>query len=100
MSEGETYELTDHIPTAPNLPGHVVLSGDGDAALDALGLDMLLQAKECVHEFGDFHLALSGGNTPMPLYRRLEKNVQLLEFKCVEFVEDLMYGHLKKPSSP
>ena len=34
----------------------------------------------------------------MPLYRRLEKDVQLLEYKCVEFVEELMYGHLvKKP---
>ena len=32
----------------------------------------------------------------MPLYRRLDKNVQLLEFKCVEFVEELMYGHLRK----
>jgi hypothetical protein len=32
----------------------------------------------------------------MPLYRRLEKNAQLLEFKCVEFVEDLIYGHLRK----
>jgi hypothetical protein len=32
----------------------------------------------------------------MPLYRRLEKNEQLLEFKCVEFVEELMYGHLRK----
>ena len=35
----------------------------------------------------------------MPLYRRLEENVQLLEFKCVEFVEELMYGHLRKPPS-
>jgi hypothetical protein len=34
----------------------------------------------------------------MPLYRRLEKNVQLLEFKCVDFVEELMYGHLRKDS--
>jgi hypothetical protein len=32
----------------------------------------------------------------VPLYRRLEKNAQLLEFKCVEFVEELMYGHLRK----
>ena len=32
----------------------------------------------------------------MPLYRHVEKNAQLLEFKCVEFVEDLMYGHLRK----
>src|SRR5215472_12133537 len=35
----------------------------------------------------------------MPLYRRLEKNAQLLEFKCVEFAEELMYGHLRKQSS-
>jgi len=33
----------------------------------------------------------------MPLYRRLEKNVQLLEYKCVEFAEEFMYGDLKKP---
>ena len=32
----------------------------------------------------------------LPLYRRQERNVQLLEFKCVEFVEELMYGHLVK----
>lgn len=33
----------------------------------------------------------------MPLYRRLEENVQLLEFKCVEFAEEYMYGHLVEP---
>jgi hypothetical protein len=32
----------------------------------------------------------------MPLYRRQEKRAQLLEFKCVEFVEELMYGELRK----
>jgi hypothetical protein len=30
------------------------------------------------------------------LYRRKEKNAQLNEFKCVEFVEELIYGDLKK----
>lgn len=34
----------------------------------------------------------------VPLYRRRDANVQLLEFKCVEFVEELMYGHLRKPT--
>ena len=32
----------------------------------------------------------------MPLYRRVESNVEILEFRCVEFVEDLIYGHLRK----
>jgi len=30
----------------------------------------------------------------MPLYRRLEPGKRLLEYKCVEFVEELMYGQL------
>ncbi|MCB1670656.1 MAG: hypothetical protein R3F41_02715 [Gammaproteobacteria bacterium] len=34
----------------------------------------------------------------MPLYRRLDENMQLLEFKCVEFVEEMMYGHLRRIS--
>src|SRR5262245_50260329 len=32
----------------------------------------------------------------MPLYRRVEPNSQLMQFKCVEFVEELMYGELRK----
>jgi hypothetical protein len=32
----------------------------------------------------------------MPLYRRQEKNVQILDFKCVEFVEELLYGAYRK----
>ena len=36
----------------------------------------------------------------MPLYRRLEENAQVLEFKCVEFSEELLYGHLRKRPNP
>ncbi len=36
----------------------------------------------------------------MPLYRRLDKNIQLLEYNCVPFVEELMYGHLRKVQTP
>jgi hypothetical protein len=32
----------------------------------------------------------------MPIYRRVEKNAQILEFKCVEFAEELLYGKYKK----
>jgi hypothetical protein len=35
----------------------------------------------------------------LPLYRRLDKNVQLLDFKCVEFVEELLYGKHRKGAS-
>jgi hypothetical protein len=32
----------------------------------------------------------------LPLYRRLESNAQLLEYPCVEFVEEFMYGDARK----
>jgi hypothetical protein len=35
----------------------------------------------------------------MPLYRRVEKNAQLMEFKCVPFSEELLYGKYKKQPS-
>ena len=30
----------------------------------------------------------------MPLYRNVDKGKQIREYKCVEFVEELLYGHL------
>ena len=34
----------------------------------------------------------------MPLYRRIEANAELMEFKCIEFVEDFMWGHFIEDS--
>ena len=36
----------------------------------------------------------------MPLYRRVEENAQLLEFKCVDLAEEYLYGNLADGSSP
>ena len=36
----------------------------------------------------------------MPLYRRLEKNAQINEFRCVPFVEELLYGKFRKQAAP
>ena len=32
----------------------------------------------------------------MPIYRRLEPNAQLMEFRCPEMVEETVLGHLRK----
>jgi len=32
----------------------------------------------------------------MPIYRRLEQNAELSDFRCVEMVEETIYGHLRK----
>ena len=36
----------------------------------------------------------------LPLYRRLEPDAQLLEFKCVPFAEGAVYGHLRRGGVP
>ena len=32
----------------------------------------------------------------MPLYRRLEPNATVIDYPCIEFAEEFMYGHLRK----
>lgn len=70
MSDSPTYEL-EPTPPKPALPGTVVLRKEIDEVIDAAAADLLIQANNCVRTFGDFHLALSGGSTPVPLYQRL-----------------------------
>jgi len=36
----------------------------------------------------------------MNLYRREGADAQLLQFNCVEFVEELLYGRLRKEQLP
>jgi 6-phosphogluconolactonase len=66
----ETYELAPAPPT-PRLPGTVVVRETVDELIDAVAADLYLHALNCIRAFGDFQLALSGGSTPLPLYRRL-----------------------------
>jgi 6-phosphogluconolactonase len=49
----------------------VILRSTPDDLIDSIAADLFFHAKNCVRAFGDFHLALSGGSTPEPLYRRL-----------------------------
>ena len=36
----------------------------------------------------------------LPLYRRVEANARLMDFKCVEFVEELLYGEWRREPLP
>lgn len=58
-------------PIAPRLPGTVIVRDSSDTVIDAIAADLMVHAGNCVRAFGDFHLALSGGSTPLPLYERL-----------------------------
>jgi hypothetical protein len=32
----------------------------------------------------------------MPIYRRMEPNAQLLDYRCIEFAEEFMYGNVRR----
>jgi 6-phosphogluconolactonase len=55
----------------PKLPGTVVVRETAEDLIDAMAADLWFQSKACVRTFGDFQLAVSGGSTPEPLYRRM-----------------------------
>ncbi|MCA9280917.1 MAG: 6-phosphogluconolactonase [Phycisphaeraceae bacterium] len=78
-SHDDHYTLEPEAP-APSLPGRVIVRGDEEDLHHALGSDLMVHAQNCVRQFGDFHLALSGGSTPMPFYRRLMVDPTFREF--------------------
>lgn len=70
-SQVQPYEVASgHVP-APPLHGEVIVAASTDEVIDRLAADLVVHAENCVRQFGDFHLALSGGSTPQPLYERL-----------------------------
>ena len=70
MNDSEIYGL-DTRPKTPKLPGQVNHQSSRDAALDALTHDLASHATECIRRFGDFHIALPGGEEYESLYLRL-----------------------------
>lgn len=78
-SHQDLYHLEPTPPT-PRLPGVVILRTTADDAIDAAAAEMMLHAQNCVRQFGAFHLALSGGSTPIPLYERLMIDPALRSF--------------------
>ena len=55
----------------PSLPGDVKVAENPEEANEMIAHDLLNMAMMCVSKFGAFHLALSGGHTPFPLYKQL-----------------------------
>lgn len=69
-TESTPIEIAPSLPR-PALPGTVVVRESPEDLIDAIAADLYFQAVACVRAFGDYHLALSGGSTPEPLYARL-----------------------------
>jgi 6-phosphogluconolactonase len=70
LADSNTFSI-EPSPSPPALPGEVIVRGDPEELHAALAADMIIHAQNCARKFGDFHLALSGGSTPLPFYTRL-----------------------------
>jgi len=92
----------------PALPGEVIALQDPDEVLSRLARDIVEHALQCVRKFGDFHIALSGGHTPFPLYTRLmtdpayralpwaKTHLWIVDERRVPFDDDLSnFKHIK-----
>ncbi len=58
-------------PAKPELPGTVIVKASPAEVIDTVAHDIAASSLESVRRLGDFHMALSGGSTPFPLYRHL-----------------------------
>ena len=92
--ESLVIEVTDHMPDtwfdrAGNYHSDALKVTERYTAIDANTLDY-----EATIE--DPNVFSRPWKIKMPLYRRREPNMQLMEYKCVEFTEELLYGHLRK----
>jgi hypothetical protein len=94
--EGETLviEVTDHMPDtwfdrAGNHHSDALRVTERYTAIDANTLQYQATME-------DPQVFSKPWTISMPLYRRRDPNMQLLEYKCVEFTEELLYGHLRK----
>jgi 6-phosphogluconolactonase len=67
----DAYDLEAALPAPPRLPGEVAVHWTPEDVIDDLAAALVAEAMHCVRTLGDFHLALSGGSTPQPLYERL-----------------------------
>lgn len=97
----EPAEVAEVKIIAPPLPGEVATAATVDELIDTLAADLVVHAENCVRTFGDFHLALSGGSTPQPLYERLmydpncrrlpwrRTHLWMVDERCVPFDDPL-----------
>ena len=81
--------------------GQAWLDRAGNFASDTLRVEerYTLVGRDAIHyeaTLEDPNVYTAPWKISMPLYRRLEEDAQVLEFKCVEFSEEMLYGHLRR----
>lgn len=99
QSQDPMYRVMDDLIPALPMPGAraVAVRPTVDEIIDTLAAELVLMAEQCVRDYGDFHLALSGGSTPEPLYERLmydpdyrrlpwgRTHIWIVDERCVPF---------------
>ena len=70
-ADAGAYDVEGPVAVGPPLPGEVVVAENADRLIDLVTAEMVVQAKGCIRQLGDFQLALSGIASLGPLYERL-----------------------------
>lgn len=87
--------------------GNTMVSNFAEQLIQKLGEDIQRSAEEAVKASGSFHLALSGGSSPIALFQRLAKyhhgfpwkhtHLWMVDERCVPFTDmDSNFGTLEK----
>ena len=83
-----------------SVPDYNAALRDLERILDSFLFDFLETNLKYEATIEDPQTYTSAWTIRMPLYRRMEDNAQLMEFRCVEFVEELMYGTWRRNPLP
>lgn len=87
--------------------GNTMVSNWAEPLIQTLAQDIQTAAEEAVKSKGSFHLALSGGSSPIALFRRLSKHhygfpwkhthLWMVDERCVPFTDtDSNFGNLER----
>ncbi|XP_063292605.1 GDH/6PGL endoplasmic bifunctional protein [Pelobates fuscus] len=93
--------------TQSSFLGNSMVSDWAESLIQTLGQDIQNAAEESIKSSGDFHLALSGGSSPLALFQRLSRHhhgfpwkhthLWLVDERCVPFTEsDSNFGNIEK----
>ena len=88
----------DRLPTVdfPTVTVTTRLPGAAPEQVESEVTDKVEEAVNTISGIDQLNSNSAEGISQVVVTFRLEKNAELMEFKCVEFAEEILYGHLRK----
>ncbi|KAM8927213.1 GDH/6PGL endoplasmic bifunctional protein [Pelodytes ibericus] len=101
-----TQQINAFTSTQTTLLGNIMVSNWAEQLIQTLAQDLQIAAEAAIKRSGVFHLALSGGSSPLALFQRLSRHqhgfpwkkthLWLVDERCVAFTDpDSNFGSLE-----